>query len=531
MNNHHYISIVIIGHHPFVCPSLNGDFSEEERDFFEALSETWLPFLNLLELLEKEEIPFRLGLVLSPSLCGLFQDNRLMERYLQYLDKRIDFGKKELKRCAVNEEMKILADHYYNQDCSRKTLLADQYNMDILGAFNDFQKNGRLEFIISSATNAYLPFYASMGEAVRAQIETAIIHYRKYFGKIPTGFWLPELGWTTELGNYLCEYGFNYTITDTHALVMGNPPAETGHFFPVKTSSGLAVFGRDSTAVQDLQKQINADSAIYRSCHDAGFELSARALKNFLGEGNSRCSTGYRYWSGSIDKKHQSYNQEAAFKCAETAAKTFLDLRLSRLEAASQHIENPISICTFNADIILRNWYEGKVFLETLVKEINRKNNLTLCTPSDYLSEIRGTAIQTMDPGYSSGLSNGYAELLLDASNDWIYRHIFRSIERMIEMTERFSGDTGLKERALNQAARELLFAQSTDWAKALNPQYQCRVGRDHAEQELEGALRNFTTIYEALGSSHISTEWLTALERKHSFLPYINHHVFGRKK
>jgi 1,4-alpha-glucan branching enzyme len=101
----------------------------------------------------------------------------------------------------------------------------------------------------------------------------------------------------------------------------------------------------------------------------------------------------------------------------------------------------------------------------------------------------------------------------------------------MIEMTERFSGDTGLKERALNQAARELLYAQSTEWAKALNPQYPSRVGRDHARQEVEGALRNFTTIYEALGSSHISTEWLTALERKHSFLPFINHHVFGRKK
>ena len=121
--------------------------------------------------------------------------------------------------------------------------------------------------------------------------------------------------------------------------------------------------------------------------------------------------------------------------------------------------------------------------------------------------------------------------MLLDASNDWIYRHIFRSIQRMIEMTERFSGDTGLMERALNQAARELLFAQSTDWSKALNPQYQGRINREHAKKELQGSLRNFITIYEALGSSHISTEWLTTAERKHGFLPLINHRVFGRKK
>ncbi|MCL1927656.1 MAG: DUF1957 domain-containing protein [Treponema sp.] len=526
-----YISLIIFGHHPFVCTEIKGDFSEEERDFFETLSETWLPIIDLLEQLEEEDLPFRLGMVLSPSLCGLFQDNRLLERYLTWLDKRIDFGKKELRRCAANEEMKILAEQYYNRDCHIKTALTDKYSMDLLGAFTGFQKKGKVEFLLTAATNAYLPFYASMEEAIHAQIETALIHHRKYFGKNPTGFWLPEMGWTAELGNYLNEYGLTYTIADAHALVMGNPPAKTGFFYPVKTSSGLLVFGRDSTAQLDLENQINAEPGIYRSCHDAGFELSSRALKQFLGEENIRCSTGYRYWTCGTEKKHQPYNREAAENCAAAAAKKYLDLRLSRLEAASEYMENPICICTLNAGELLHTWYEGILFLKMLIREINQRKTPCLCTPSDYLAEIMRSSIQTVEPGYSSNLLNGYAELLLDASNDWIYRHIFRSIQRMAELTERFTGDTGLKERALNQAARELLFAQSTDWSKALNPQYQSRVSRDHAKQELEGALRNFTTIYEALGSSHVSTEWLTALERRHYFLPFVNHRVFARKK
>ena len=531
MNNKKSLVIIIIGHNPYVCPSPKGDFTREEHDFFEAISGTYLPLLNVLESLEKGNIPVKINMVLSPTLCGMLADQKLLERYLKWLEKRIDFGKKEIKRCSENEETKNLPVLYHNQDCARKTALTEQYKMDILGAFCEFQKRGSLEFLLTGATNAYLPFYASMGEAIRAQIETSIIHHRKYFAKTPAGFWLPELGWAGQLGGFLSEYGFTHTITDTHALVMGTPPAETGSFYPVKTPSGLTVFGRDSIAQHDLDNLINAGSCTYRSCHDAGFELPVKSLRPFFGEGKSRCSTGYRYWTGSIEKKHQPYNPEAASNCARGAAKTFLKARLSRLEAATEYLDSPISLCVFDANILLGNWYEGTAFLETLFRETSRGKEPTLCLISDYLSGIKKSSLKVVEPGFSSSLLNGYAEPLLDASNDWAYRHIFRSIHRMVELTERFSADTGLKERALNQAARELLYSQSTDWAKALNPQYQGRVNKDHAQQELEGALRNFTTIYEALGSSHVSTEWLTALERKHNFLPFINHRVFTRKK
>jgi 1,4-alpha-glucan branching enzyme len=534
MNKQLAFSIIIAGHHPFVCPSARGEFTEEERDFFETLSETWLPLLDVLERLESEGVSFRIGMVPCPSLCGMFRDLRLLERYLAWLDKRIDFGGREIKRRAANLELKALAEQYLCRDCRQKTALQERYGMDLLGAFGNFQKQGLLELLLTAATNAYLPFYTSKKEAIRAQIETALIHHRKYFGKIPSGFWLPELGWAAELGNYLSEYGFTHTVAEAHGLFLGNPPAEAGFFRPVKTSSGLAVFGRDCTAQQELENLIHAQSGTCQSHLDAGFEFSARSLKQFLGEGNYRSSTGYRYWTGSREKL-RPYNPGAAAESAAAAARTFLDQRISRLEAAGHYLENPISIWAFEADSLFRSWYEGTVFLENLIKETAGRENpdqsgLRLCTLSDYLDGGTGP-FQTAEPGLSSSLQNGYAEPLLDASNDWIYRHLFRSLERMAEISERFSGDTGLKERALNQSARELLFAQSTDWSKALNPQYQGRINREHAEQELEGALRNFTTIYEALGSSHISTEWLTALERKHPFLPHINHRVFAPKK
>ncbi|MCL2472924.1 MAG: DUF1957 domain-containing protein, partial [Treponema sp.] len=51
-----------------------------------------------------------------------------------------------------------------------------------------------------------------------------------------------------------------------------------------------------------------------------------------------------------------------------------------------------------------------------------------------------------------------------------------------------------------------------------------------YARNRIESSLRNFTTIYEALGSNYISTEWLTNLERRHNIFPNINYRVFRRK-
>jgi 1,4-alpha-glucan branching enzyme len=96
----------------------------------------------------------------------------------------------------------------------------------------------------------------------------------------------------------------------------------------------------------------------------------------------------------------------------------------------------------------------------------------------------------------------------------------------MVEIAERFPSNTGLKERALNQAAREILLVLSSDWAKMLYRQENA----GYARNQIESSLRNFTTIYEALGSNYISTEWLTQLEKRHNIFPQINYRVFRRK-
>jgi 1,4-alpha-glucan branching enzyme len=104
---------------------------------------------------------------------------------------------------------------------------------------------------------------------------------------------------------------------------------------------------------------------------------------------------------------------------------------------------------------------------------------------------------------------------------------MIRAVERMTELAERFPNESGIKERALNQAAREILLSQDSFWSKMLY----LEKAVEYDKAQIEDSLRNFTTIYESLGSGHISTDWLTKLERSHNIFPAINYRVFRRKQ
>ncbi|MDR2741707.1 MAG: DUF1957 domain-containing protein [Treponema sp.] len=505
--------------------------SVEEQWFFEALSDTYLPLLEVFDHLEKDHVPFRLGISFSPLLCYMLQDECLLSHYLNYVDKQIEFGVREMERMEKNPDLHALARVYYDRAVDKRILFTERYEGNILNIFNYYQKKGRLEILTTAATHAFLPVYTAYPEAVQAQIEVALSSFRHTFGKVPHGFWLPELGWSPELDAYLRAYSFGYTIADTHAGLLRNPETSRGSFYPVKTPSQTLVLFRDFRAYRDIQDpEIGYRfSPVYRdSLADAGFELPADRVEPFLNASQGRVKTGYAYYTnGGRGQKKQVYDPALAESLVREQALSFLDARFSTLcKAEKLGGPDPISLCACNADAFGRFWYEGPRFLEALFREGAVRQDLRFLTPGEYFCRQDRQTMASSMPEFSSWGFNGYAEPWIDASNDWMYPHVIHSIERMLELAERFPNDTGLKERALNQAAREILLVQASDWPRMLFKQEYA----GYARRQIEMALRNFTTIYEALGSNYISTEWLTNLERRHNFFPDINYRVFRRK-
>ena len=538
-------SIVLEAHLPFVKEYHDEEDlcqAGKESRFFTAVSETLLPLLNVFDRLENDHVPFRLGLAISPILCHMLNDEHLIKKYLHYTDKQVEFGKQEIERTKSHGELNKLAHLFYNCILDKRNTFIERYEKNILKTIDFYQRKGRIEILAGTATNAFLPFISYSAESLQAQMEIPMSFYRRHFGGSPQGFWLPALGWTSAMEPFLRAYNFCYTIIDSHGLLFGNPIPGKGSFYPVKTPNGTFILARDFYAVKQIE-QIANDEMFLDNDRDVGYELPPEIVSCFLSGEGERHRTGYKYWSRMAantsdnshaekrtDNQEQSiiYNPQTACERVNEYARSFLESTISRLEEASRHMEGiPLSLYAHNASNFGHFWHEGPQFIEALFRMAAGNDNFQFLCPSEYIYKQNLSTFQVVVPEFSSMGFNGYAETWLDVSNDWIYRHLMRSTERMIELAERFPDDTGLKERALNQAAREILLAQSSDWPALLYRQD----STEFARNQVENALRNFTTIYEALGSNYISTEWLTNLERRHNIFPNINYRVFRRKR
>jgi 1,4-alpha-glucan branching enzyme len=453
----------------------------------------------------------------------MFCDDYLIKKYIAHLERQIDFGRNEIQRLEGRDEYG-LAKHYFDQAVERHAAFTIRYDRDILNVLDHYQKKGRIELIAASATNAFLPFLCRFPEAVRAQMEMAITFYRYALEVSPRGFWPGELGWTKDMSSYIYSYGLNYTIVNSHGLLFGKPPPLRGTFYPVKTEEGLFVLGCDYSAsdiVSGMQKEW-----LYRDNNrDASDEPENGEINPFIAKNGEKYHSGYKYWQKRNDRL---YDPAAAKSCMQEQARELLEKLNGRLSAASAYMkEMPICLCAFNADSFGRQWHGGDHFIESLFRLATGCRELQFMTPSEYLFQQPISAFEESHPEFSSWGDNGYAECWLDSSNDWIYRHINHSIERMVELADRFTEDSSLKERALNQAAREILLAQASDWPALL---YRGE-NAEYAKNQIENALQNFTIIYESLGRSHISAEWLTSLERRHNIFPNINYRVFRSRR
>src|SRR5204862_1657706 len=80
-----YFLLVLHAHLPYVRHPEYDRFLEE-RWFFEAVTETYIPLVKFLDRLRDEGVPFKLTLSVSPTLAGMMEDTLLSERRVRRPD-------------------------------------------------------------------------------------------------------------------------------------------------------------------------------------------------------------------------------------------------------------------------------------------------------------------------------------------------------------------------------------------------------------------------------------------------------------
>src|SRR5262249_17355716 len=123
----------------------------------------------------------------------------------------------------------------------------------------------------------------------------------------------------------------------------------------------------------------------------------------------------------------------------------------------------PLLLCPYDAELFGHWWYEGPEFLDLFFrKACYDQQAFKLITPGDYLRLHPAT--QVASPSPSSWGDEGYWRVWLNEKNEWILPHLDMAQQRMSTLVARFPQSNSLQTRALNQAGRELLLAQASDW-------------------------------------------------------------------
>jgi 1,4-alpha-glucan branching enzyme len=94
----------------------------------------------------------------------------------------------------------------------------------------------------------------------------------------------------------------------------------------------------------------------------------------------------------------------------------------------------------------------------------------------------------------------------------------------MVELARRFPSAEGLTARALNQAARELMLAQSSDWAFIMTTGTMV----PYAERRTNEHVLRFNTIYDALLGAGVDEAWLRDIESKDNIFPDVDYRLYA---
>jgi len=521
-------ALVLNAHLPFVRHPEYPVFLEE-RWLFEALSETYLPLLRVLHKLDEDKIPFRLTMSFSPTLTSMLMDPLLQDRYRQYLDLQLELAERELVRTEGQPSHEV-ARQYRQLYKHNQGDFSEVYQGNVLRGFAYFQKKGCLELLTTAATHAFLPLYQNFPEAIEAQVRIAVESHQKAFGRAPRGVWLPECAYSPGLEFSLKRHKLDYFFSSAHALLNAREFPVKGVFAPVALDQGTVAFGRDmesTSAIWSSEHGYPSDP-VYRDFYrDIGFDLEMDYLKPYLTGTDDRLATGFKYHAvtGATDQK-VLYDPKLAAERADEHARNFIynrGLQVQRLAAAG-FTDSLMFTVPFDAELFGHWWFEGVIWLDRFFRHAAAADSsLSLVTPSEVLA--RGADLQKTELAFSSWAQGGYADAWMDGSNDWIYRHTFRAVDRMVELVERFPDVQGRKERALNQAAREVLLSQASDWPLIIRSG--TTVG--YAQRRVKEHLANFTQIYESLSANTMDTEWLTSLEKRNNIFPDLNYRIFQK--
>ncbi len=521
-------SLLLHAHLPYVRHPDHPQFFEENW-LFEAISECYLPLIDMLQRLYTDNIPGRITFTLTPTLTSMLQDDSLIKKYSNRLRQLCKLTASEAVKHTTDKQLQHIRYFYQQHFAELRHLFEDIYNRDLISQFKDLRDKGKIEIIGCAATHALLALTDSP-RIVRSQIKTGLDSYCETFGDRPRGIWMPECAYTPLVSEIACEEGIEYSIVDSHGILHSTPMPKYSVFAPVTDCNGLILFGRDP----ESSKQVwSADTGYpgdynYREFYrDLGWDGKLDDIGEYLVSKSIRHDLGLKYYriTGNVPlEEKEFYHPETARIKAAQHAEHFVFSRLTQGRRILSESRIPAHILSpYDAELFGHWWFEGPIFLEEVLRQA-AATALKLITPADYLDLNR--ELQKVNVSVSSWGNNGYFETWLNGSNDWIYRELRKAEAQMEHICRHYcqSQPDIPTVKALNQAARELLLAQASDWAFILTTD----TTTEYATHRVKDHLNNFNSIMHMLDENKIDLDIIHKLYQQNNIFPNIDYSVFA---
>jgi 1,4-alpha-glucan branching enzyme len=519
-----HLILLLHAHLPYVRHPEH-EYSLEENWLFEAIRETYIPLLDVLEGMVNDGISPHLTLSISPTLIEMLNDELLRKRFIRYMNNLIELSEAEKKR-TKGSAFESVAFLYNNEFKKIRHLYLERYKQDLVSAFRKLQDEGHIEIVATAATHAFLPAFEHYPDAVKAQIEIGVKSYVHNFGRQPSGFWLPECGYFKGLDLFLKDAGIRYFFVESHGVIYGRPRPAYSIYKPVISPAGLMVFGRDFKSAQQVwcaSKGYPGDFSYRDFYRDIGFDLPLDYISRFT-HLNMRTFTGIKYYSvtGNAENK-LPYNRVKAIETALEHARHFIDSRESDIKRLSEFNFCPVIFSAFDAELFGHWWFEGIEWLNIVLRSIKR--SFDIVAPERYFNEyVDSGNMQFIEISSSSWGEGGYNSLWIGERNHQLYRHLHKMAERMTLLKQRITHspihpftDSPIHrfthspiQRTVNQAMREMLLAHASDWPFLM----QKGRAQKYAERRAIGHIENFNRLFSMIMNGHMDNAALRSMEK-----------------
>jgi 1,4-alpha-glucan branching enzyme len=187
-----------------------------------------------------------------------------------------------------------------------------------------------------------------------------------------------------------------------------------------------------------------------------------------------------------------------------------------------------VIVSPYDAELYGHWWFEGPQWIYYVLRDLalgGGGDDLALGTPGEYLAAH--PIQQKATPAPSTWGKNGYNEHWINAKTDWMWLPLSEAAARMRQAVQSHPGlaHGSLEDRALRQAGRELMLAQSSDWPFIITN----GTAEEYARRRFHDHVHRCHELLRDLDRHAIDARKLETLEHMDPLFPDLNYQLFAQ--